>query len=273
MYKNKCYLVIICLILILALKNPIPSQAQEKADTYGHAIEKIDSLIKDEMDKNNIPGLSVAVVNEGGIIWSKGYGYQDVEEKIKATPETLYRVGSISKSLTAVAILLLEQRGLIDLDAPINEYIPDFKIKSRFDKIPPITVRQLLSHHSGLKRDHYKDIIGHNPPHLDFVIEELADDYLALPPDTSYKYSNLNYALLGKIIENVTNKSYSQYMREELLEPLGMDNSYPELTSHNISQIAESYQIKGWLWKRPKRIEQLKQRDKPACSVKCEKYK
>ncbi|MCK4260225.1 MAG: beta-lactamase family protein [Halanaerobiales bacterium] len=256
---KKLKLVLIALVLVTSF------MSQSTIANYSKEIKKINELIESEIKKNNIQGFSVAIVDEDGIIWSKGYGFQDVKNEIIATPETLYRIGSATKSFTATGIMLLIERGLVELDAPITKYIP-FEINSLENKSTTITVRQLLNHHSGLKRDLYKDIRSANPPKLDFLLSELRDDYLALAPDSLYKYSNIGYALLGKIIENVSNKSYSQFISEELFTPLGMLSSEPGLNNSNIDYISKSYKIQGGS-KKANEIEQLVERDQPAGSI------
>ena len=257
----------ILFVMFAIFASTVAIQAGEESKPYNSAINKIDILIKEEMKRNKIQGLSVALVDEEGIFWSRGYGYQDIKNKVEASPRTLYRTASVTKPFTATAIMLLVDRGLVNLDTPVKEYIPEFAINSLFKQKSEITVRDLLNHHSGIKRDHYKGISGDNPPSLDFLVEELKDDYLALPPKSRYKYSNINYALLGKIIENVSGKSYSQFMQEEIFQPVGMSDTFIGLNEENKDKIARAYEIKGLLFKKPKEIEQYANRDIPAGSM------
>lgn len=269
MIKKNLYLFFISILILTVFVVYFNSsiQAKNNGDLYSEAIEQIDALIQDEMKRNNIQGLSVALVNEEGIFWAKGYGLEDVENNKKATPQTLYRIASVTKSFTATAIMILVDRGLVDLDTSIHEYIPEFSINSIYDQTRPITVRDLLNHHSGLKRDHYKGTRSTKPPTLDFLVAELKDDYLALPTDTMYKYSNIGYALLGKIIENVSGKSYNQFMNDEIFQPLGMTNSYTYLNANNAPFISKAYQIEGFIFKNAIEIQQFRQRDQPAGSI------
>lgn len=261
------YFLIISIIVIMVCSYFSPV-VRAFDDRYKKAIEEIDSLVKEEMSKNNIPGLSIALVDDKGIIWTRGYGYQDLDDKKSATPETLYLIGSVTKTITATAVMMLVDRGLIELDAPVNEYIPDFNINSRFKETKPITIRQLLSHHSGIRRDIYKNNRGQTPATLDSVVEELKDDYLTELPGTTYKYSNIGYSLLGKVIENVTGVSYGQFVKKEIFQPLGMDNTYPFLDEENKMRLSAGYSSSGLAFiKTHKKIEPVPQRDKPAGAV------
>jgi len=235
--------------------------------SYNRTIDEIDNLIQEEIERNDIQGLSIGLVDESGLFWSKGYGYEDKKNEARATDETLYRTASVTKPFTATGIMILVDRGLVDLDAPIKKYISEFSINRTYVKSRPITVRDLLNHHSGLKRDHYKGININNPPGLDFLVDELKNDYLALPAGTLYKYSNINYALLGVLIEDVTGKTYSRFMEEVIFQPLGMENTFVGYDESKSPQISKSYEIKGFLFKRAKEIDQFPLRDRPAGSI------
>ena len=270
MYRSekKGIVLIVILSFVLALVNVFSMADSVNNDSQDRAIviEKIDKLIQEETKRNNIQGLSVGLVGESGLFWSKGYGYEDKKNKIEATEETLYRVASVTKPFTATGIMILVDRGLVDLDAPIKKYISEFSINRVNEKSRLITVRDLLNHHSGLKRDHYKGINTKSPPVLDFLVDELKNDYLALPTGTLYKYSNINYALLGLIIEKVSGKSYNQFMEDEIFQPLRMEDSFVGYDETG-DRISKSYEMKGFLFKRAKEIDQYRLRDRPAGSI------
>ena len=113
--------------------------------------------------KNNVTGLSIALVDDKGLIWAQGFGYADKENKIPATPQTVYRVASISKLFTATAIMQLAEQGKINIDEPLTTYLPEFSIKTRFPGEGKITPRNLMTHHSGLPANFYKGIFSSNP--------------------------------------------------------------------------------------------------------------
>ena len=187
--------------------------------------ESISRLARQEMEKNNVTGLSIALVDDKGLIWAQGFGYADKGNNIPATPQTVYRVASISKLFTATAIMQLAEQGKINIDEPLTSYLPEFSIKTRFPGEGKITPRNLMTHHSGLPANFYKGIFSSNPEPFTKVIKELKDEYLAYPPDSVYSYSNLGVTLLGGVVERVTGKDYASYMKESILGPIGMENS------------------------------------------------
>ena len=189
-------------------------------------------LIQDEMESNNIVGLSAATIVGDRIVWSNGYGYADLETNKLATPDTVYRVGSISKIPNAIAVLKLNAAGKVDLDAPIKNYIPELKVKSRFSTEPTFTPHQLMTHHSGLPGDIVKGMWRGQPAPFQSVVALLAEEYLAYPPRTIHSYSNLGADLLGVMLERVSGTEYETVMQELVLKPLGMTNSSYNLQPH-----------------------------------------
>jgi CubicO group peptidase (beta-lactamase class C family) len=201
--------------------------------------ESISRLARSEMRKNNVEGLSIALVDDRGLIWAQGFGYADKENKIPATPQTIYRAASISKLFTATAIMQLAEQGRINIDEPLTTYLPEFSIKTRFPGEGRVTPRNLMTHHSGLPANFYKGIFSTNPEPFTKMIKEIKDEYLAYPPEFVYSYSNLGVTLLGGVIERVSGKSYASYMDESILGPIGMDNS--SFTSKTGMVIAKGY--------------------------------
>ena len=219
----------ICSFIVFFLLNGC-STTSEKFETascadYECVKESISRLARQEMEKNKVTGLSVALVDDKGLIWAQGFGYADKENNIPATPQTVYRVASISKLLTATAIMQLAEQGRINIDESLTTYLPEFSIKTHFPGGGRITPRNLMTHHSGLPANFYKGILSSKPEPFTKVIEEIKDEYLAYPPESVYSYSNLGVTLLGGVIERVSGKSYVSYMDESILGPIGMDNS------------------------------------------------
>lgn len=219
----------VCVLAVYFLLNgcsstPVRFETDSCAD-YECVKESISRLVRQEMAKNKVTGLSIALVDDKGLIWAQGFGYADKENNIPATPQTVYRVASISKIFTATAIMQLAEQGRINIDEPLTTYLPEFSIKTRFSGGGRITLRNLMTHHSGLPANIYKGIFSSNPEHFTKVIKEIKDEYLAYPPDYVYSYSNLGVTLLGGVIERVGGKDYASYMDESILGPVGMDNS------------------------------------------------
>ncbi len=236
---------IVSVLLIMIVFFICPTVKAEEID-YSSQVKKINLFIKSQMDKTLPPtqGLSVALVDENGMFWSKGYGYADVKRKVKADARTLYRVGSVTKPVTATAIMMLVEKGKINLDDPITKYIPQFKINNQFEQ--PITVRHLLSHQAGLLRHIYINfdyqLEVKNPPSYEMVLDYLKKKKLLFCPGEKYKYSNVGYALLGKVIENVSGISYKEFIKQEIFTPLEMDNSYVGLNQENSKLLAKGYE-------------------------------
>lgn len=207
--------------------------------------EYASELIIDEMERNNIVGLSAAIIVGDCIVWSKGYGYADLETNKLATPDTVYRVGSISKIPNAIAVLQFKAAGKVDLDAPIKRYIPELRVKSRFATEPEFTPHQLMTHHSGLPSDIVKGMWGGQPAPFQSVVSLLAEEYLAYPPRTIHSYSNLGAGLLGVMLERVSGTEYETVMQESVLKPLGMSNSSYSLKPHIARKLSQGYNEKG----------------------------
>lgn len=186
-----------------------------------------ESILTQAMTAAHIPGASLGIVMNGVPVWTHGYGMSDIEGDVIATNATEYRLGSISKPLSAVAAMTLVQQQKLDLDAPVQEYCPAFPQKQW-----PITTRELLSHTSGIR--HYKEQdhdVPHgaeNTQHYNSINESLAkfkDDPLEFQPGTKYGYSTYGYTLVGCVIEGASGEKYYDYLRQSVLMPAGMSHT------------------------------------------------
>jgi CubicO group peptidase (beta-lactamase class C family) len=178
------------------------------------------------MQQNNVAGLSIALVDHYKLVWAEGFGFQNMEDNISATDRSIYNLASVTKLITATAIMQLVEQGLIDLDQPIREYIPEFQIRSRFTNTQPVTVRTLLTHHSGLPGDREINQLTSKPfEHFSVVLEHYKKEYAAYPPDHVWAYCNQGYNLLGVIIERISDSTYEEYIQRNIFEPLGMKNT------------------------------------------------
>jgi CubicO group peptidase (beta-lactamase class C family) len=193
---------------------------------YSYLREYIFELIKKRMQQNNVAGLSIALVDHYKLVWAEGFGFQNMEDNISATDRSIYNLASVTKLITATAIMQLVEQGLIDLDQPIREYIPEFQIRSRFTNTQPVTVRTLLTHHSGLPGDREINQLTSKPfEHFSVVLEHYKKEYAAYPPDHVWAYCNQGYNLLGVIIERISDSTYEEYIQRNIFEPLGMKNT------------------------------------------------
>lgn len=179
--------------------------------------DKVDEYIKGEMQKQGLPGLSIAVVKNGEVVLAKGYGYANVELKVAASPETIYQSGSVGKQFTAAAVMLLVEEGKIGLDDKISKY---------FDGAPDIwkdiTVRHLLTHTSGIK-NYTDDSFNYRLDYTeDDLVKKAASFSLDFQPGEKWSYSNTGYILLGVLIRKVSGKFYGDVLKERVFGPTGM---------------------------------------------------
>ena len=168
------------------------------------------------------PSMAVAVAVGGEVVWEEGFGWADRERRIPATEHTMYSLASISKPITATGLMVLVERGLVDLDAPANDYLGPAKIDGRAWDAARATVRRVASHTAGLPL-HYQFFYEDEPyrrPHMDETIRHYAN--LVTAPDERWNYSNLGYGILDYIIERVSGQSYPDFMRDEVFQPLGL---------------------------------------------------
>jgi CubicO group peptidase (beta-lactamase class C family) len=196
----------------------------------------IEGTISSFMVASKVPGISVAVVQDGEFVWSAGFGMADLENSVRATPQTLYRIGSISKPITATAAMTLWEHGKLDLDSPVQKYCPAFPQKPW-----PITTRELLGHLGGIRyynvpelpysKSHTDPEVG-NILHFENGIEGglkfFANDPLVARPGTHFNYSTQGYTLAGCAIEGASGEKYADYVHESVLVPAGMLQTRPD---------------------------------------------
>ncbi|MCU1290736.1 MAG: Beta-lactamase [Acidobacteria bacterium] len=200
--------------------------------------DTVDVYVKAQMQERHIPGAAVAVVKNGKIIKTAGYGLASVEFGVPATPETVFEIGSVSKQITAAAIMLLVEDGKINLDEKISKYLPNTP-----DAWKNVSVRNLLTHTSGIKS--YSSLDGfelnRRLKREDFI-KALAPHPLDFETGTNYTYSNSGYSLLGYIIESVSGKSYWDFTRERIFKPLGMTKTGDRDPKYIIKNRATGYE-------------------------------
>lgn len=201
----------------------LSSQPKNLSQEKRLAIEK---TVASFMSANNLPGLSAAVILEGELRWSEGFGMADLENSSPATSSTLFRLGSISKPISATAVLQLWERGKLDLDAPVQKYCPEFPQKEW-----PITTRQLLGHLGGIR--HYRpdgkgDVPEDSARHFSSMQESLqlfANDPLVAKPGTKFNYSTYGYTVIGCALEGAGSEKFVEYLHKNVFDPAGMDQT------------------------------------------------
>lgn len=201
------------------------------------ALDEIDRFVSTEMSRQHIPGMAVAVVKNGEVMLAKGYGFANLEHEVPVTAHSIFQSGSISKQFTAAAIMLLEEQGKLRLDDAIARYLP--RTKARWGSI---TVRHLLTHTSGIPD--YEDEVD---TRRDYSEHELAEFVGRLPrtsaPGDKFEYSNSGYLLLGIVIRTVTGKFHGDFIRENILEPLGMATARILTDAETVPHRVAGYQM------------------------------
>jgi CubicO group peptidase (beta-lactamase class C family) len=236
--------VVIFAVFLASCSTPPARPAKLISGDYEYIKNYGSWLIKKEMKKNSIQGLSIVLVDDQKIVWAEGFGYADKANGIKVKPDTVFRAGSLSKIFTVTAAMQLVEQGKINLDSGLKEYIPEFSMKAHFADDAPIKIRHLMNHHSGMPTDYYKGMLSSDPKAVSAMPGILKDEYLAFEPDTVFLYSNPGMDMLGLVLERVSGREYTLMMRDMLLEPLGMKNSSFSETAAKSALASKSYRKK-----------------------------
>ena len=216
-------------LLALCLAMGAVSSRAKTAD-YSETIEQITALIEKSMEENQVTGLSIALVDGKEVVWAKGFGYADKENNVKADENTIYEIGSVSKTITAMAVLLAQDRGLLDINDPLTKYLPEFSMLPPlgFEKKPdnPITIRTMLTHHSGLPGNFLNGDLTRNPrtDYTAWLREYLRDDYACFPPNFVHAYSNNAYCLLADVVAAASGQTWEEYT-DSMFGTMGMQNT------------------------------------------------
>jgi CubicO group peptidase (beta-lactamase class C family) len=213
------------------------SGATVRADQFDAVRFKIHTV----MTYYNINSVTVAVAKDGKIIWEEGFGWSDIERKIPATPHTPYSLASISKPVTATALMILAERGLIDLDKPMNDYLGKVKLTTNVGDVSQATVRRIGDHTGGLPihiQYFYEDESAERPS-MDETIRRYG--VLVRPPGEAFEYSNLDYGLIEYAIERASGKSYAKFLQDEVFRPLGLTDSAVNRTPDFGNRVAIRY--------------------------------
>lgn len=211
--------------------------------------EQLDELVPDLLDRFDIPGATIALVQGGTVSWTNAYGYADVDSNRRMTTDTVCRLESITKSITAWGIMRLVEKGAIELDASVTEYVTSWEFPEIEFDWEDVTIRRLLSHSAGLPSGIYENFDLDDPlPSLIEVLNDQVGAPAAQPtdePGTRFRYSNPGYVLLELVIEDVTGRDYAEYIESTVLQPLGMDQATFDITSVEDERIATNYTRTG----------------------------
>jgi CubicO group peptidase (beta-lactamase class C family)/D-alanyl-D-alanine dipeptidase len=225
--------------LLVALMG-VSSLAAQPAQPYADAIKALDRFIAAEVAAKQVLALSIALVDDQTIVWAHGFGDADPENHVSATAQTVYRVGSISKLFTDIAAMQLVERGVLDVDAPVTRYLPNFRPQTPYGEA--ITLRHLMAHRSGLVREpptgHYFDPTS---PGLQTLVESLNRTQLVSEPGARTKYSNAGISVVGYVLEKTQNQPFAAYVKRAVFDPMG-------LKSTSFENAADGKAAKGQMW-------------------------
>jgi CubicO group peptidase (beta-lactamase class C family) len=188
--------------------------------------QKIDSTYLALLKEHKVSGLSLAIVDNGKIVYAKGYGFSDVKKEIPASSQSVYRIGSITKSFTAMSIMQLQREGKLSINDDLKKHIPEFAIGFQKDKKHPVILRQMMAHTSGLPSDILNGFFTENPLSNAWLIDQIGKTKMSYPSAYSHSYSNLGYGLLGEVIARKSSISYENYMQTMIFSPLKMHTSF-----------------------------------------------
>ncbi len=231
------------LSLAILLATPLAAQtraaysSRPAADRYADAIERARIIMQAVSDRAEAPGISAAVGVNGEVIWAEGFGLADLEHGIGVWPETKFRIGSVSKPYTAAAVGLLVQQGRLDLDAPVQQYVPTFP-----EKRWPVTTRKLAGHLAGVR--HYDGDEFLSAKQYATVLEGLEifqEDTLLFEPGTRYSYSSYAWNLISAVVEGASGQQFLPYMQEMVFDPIGMTNTVADYNDSIIPHRARPY--------------------------------
>jgi len=234
------------LIILLVCIPALTSRGQsDTAEPSSDALRYIDAWLEAQQAYDHLPGISVGIVKDQELIWSKAYGVSDVKKKIPATTETIYSICSITKLFTSIGIMQLYEQGKLRLDDSLSTILPDRNVRQQFNDSGPITIRGLLTHSSGLPRE--SDFPYWTGPDFKFptkkeLDEKIPNQQTLYPASTYFQYSNLGMTLLGEVIEKLSGQPYEVYIEENILKPLRLRNTHSRLPRELLgSKLATGY--------------------------------
>ncbi|HWQ47127.1 MAG TPA: serine hydrolase domain-containing protein, partial [Longilinea sp.] len=233
--SKKSYPVFFTLVTIIVLVTVLTCSVSPASAAGDYS--DVDSYIRTAMQAYNIPGAALVVAQDGQVLFSQSYG--DAGHGQPVTGDTPFYIGSQSKSFTAMAIMQLVEQGLLDLNEPVQTYLPWFRVSDE-QASQQITIRNLLQHTSGLSEEGY---VENFPPNasLETIVRDLSRARLTSPVGTEMHYFNPGYSTLGLIIETVSGQTYGDYLQEHIFQPLGMVNSFTDPTAAQAAGLAQGY--------------------------------
>ncbi len=221
-------------------------------ETMTRVLDQVDDSIVAAMNEHALVGIGVAVIHGGEPVYAKGFGLANVKQQRSVTSDTVFRIGSITKTLTAIGLMQLWEQGAFQLDDPVNEYLKWYKIEHSFVSAPPVTFRHLLTHTSGIGelrslRDMFRPVLGlvakpdkPAPPLWQYYAGGMKAE---LYPDMKFAYSNHAFATLGQLIEDISGEAFEDYMLKHVCQPLGMMHTSYDVGKSDGEQLAQGYAL------------------------------
>ncbi len=234
-----CFILAVCVcqFSLFAQTNSLAEQA-----AVASHLQLLTAWIEAHQAYHSWPGIAVGIIYDQDLIWSAGFGYADQEQRIPMTPQTVFRIASVTKLFTCIGIMQLRDQGKLRLDDPLQKYLPWFNIRNQFSDSPAITIRAVMTHTAGLPREAaFPYWTDHQFPALKQIIEKLPEQELIYEPETKWKYSNLGIALLGEIIARISGQDYATYIKTHILDPLGMRSTSVHLEDNLRARLAIGY--------------------------------
>ena len=226
---------------------PVSPEALARDPRVVQSLRLLEAWTDTESVDKRLPGVSMAVVHDQQLLWSRGFGYAHLESKVAARGDTMYSICSISKLFTSVAVMQQRDAGKLDLDDPVAKHLPWFRIKGAEPGSPPVTVRGILTHSSGLPRESdfpYWTGPAYAFPARNKVIERVGEQQMLYRSDLNYQYSNLGLSLAGEIAAATSGVPYAQYVRTRILDPIGLKDTETEhLDKHRGGRLATGYTV------------------------------
>lgn len=233
-------ILVVIIAMIVAFYSFTPTIVRAESD---EKIKKIESFIEEQRAISKIPGLSLVIVEKGKTVYQRGFGYADVISKTPVTSNTLFELGSTSKAFTGLAILQLEKEGLLKRSDDVRKYIPWLKLKYN-EEPQSITINQLLYHTSGISTYTIADIPESNESNaLELTVKKLLEKPLNRIPGSSYEYATLNYDVLGLVIEKVSKQPFEKFIKQHILEPTDMKDTFVGLHQVKSADMASGYKL------------------------------
>ena len=210
-------------VILLMVISSITSKAQVNHE-FSELIRESEDMIIKRMNSDNLIGVSAAIIINDSVVLKKSYGYADKDNNIPMTENTVVNIASVTKTFTALAVMQLHEKGLLDINKPLNMYLPQFNPLTRGENLDDLTIKSVITHSSGMQTDVLKNTDSGSGKYTD-VLGFINESWLLYPPGMVESYSNSGYNILGHLIKQVSGLDYPEYIHKNILMPLGMNNS------------------------------------------------